>query len=328
MKEKIKNQRGFVQIPILTAIVVGILVVSGIGYFSVKQYQNYQVVKNEKEKIAQEVQQQKDSEVEKLKQEVEALKNKKPEIVTQTITKEIPAQSTEITVAELNKYITGVVKISCGSTSGSGTLAKSGANKYLVLTNRHVVNNLSTNTSCLVAVEDTDGNGLGGFMTGSTISSWNNLADVAVLDLRIWGKMPNLGEGFAITSIENLNYNISSLQSCPESMPVGSPVAIVGYPAYSEQQIIVGGVSMGATLSRIVSNGIISGYVTTDLYNGLPYKNYFISAKIDSGNSGGIAFSKNENGLCNLGIPTWLTVGNYETQGIVQNIRNVTMSSQ
>lgn len=322
-KKYFLEKKGFIQIPLLIGIIAGILVLGG-GYFGVKQYQNYQTKQIEKEKVAQETQKQKDLEVEKLRQEVEALKNKKPETITQTITKEIPAKNTEITVAEINKYITGVIKITCGNTSGSGTLAKSGVNKYLVLTNYHVVSNLSANTPCLVVVEDKNGNGLGGFMTGSTISSWNNQADVAVLDLRIWDKMPNLGEGFTSTPVENLNYNISSLQNCPEAMPVGSPVAIVGYPAYSEQQLMVGGVSMGTTLSRIVSNGIISGYDTTDLYNGSPYKNYFISAKIDSGNSGGIAFSKNENGLCNLGIPTWLTVGNYETQGIVQNIRNIT----
>lgn len=340
MENKTQSQNGFIQIPILIAIIVGLLAIGGAGYFGVKQYQNYQAnqiekekigqkVQLEKEKAAQEVQQQKDLEVEKLKQEVEALKNKKPETITQTITKEVPAQNTEITVAEINKYITGVVKISCGNTSGSGTLAKSGASKYLVLTNYHVVKNLSANTPCLVVIEDSSGNGLGFFMTGSTISSWNNSTDVAILDLKIWDKAPNLGEGYedyTPTPIGNLNYNISSLQNCPETMPVGSPVAIVGYPAFSEQELTAGGVSLGVQLSRIVSNGIISGYATTDLHSGLPYKNYFISAKIDSGNSGGIAFSKNENGLCDLGIPTWLTVGNYETQGIVQNIRNVIMT--
>lgn len=55
----------------------------------------------------------------------------------------------------------------------------------------------------------------------------------------------------------------------------------------------------------------------------MPYPNYFVSAKVDSGNSGGVAFSKDSNGLCVLGIPTWLTIGNFETQGLVQNIHNV-----
>ncbi|MDD4411786.1 MAG: trypsin-like peptidase domain-containing protein [Bacilli bacterium] len=318
-----QKQKGFIQTPLLIAIIVSVLVLGSAGYFGVKQYQNYQAEQIEKEKVVQEAQQKKDLEVEKLRQEVEALKNKKPETITQTITKEVPAKNTEITVAEINKYITGVVKISCGNTSGSGTLAKS-SNKYSVLTNYHVVKNLSANTPCLVVIEDTDGNGMGIFMTGSTILAWNDSTDVAVLDLKVYDKASNLGESFTSTPIGSLNYNISSLQNCPATMSVGSPVAIVGYPAFSEQELMIGGISMGVQLSRIVSNGIISGYANTDLQSGLPYKNYFISAKIDSGNSGGIAFSKNENGLCQLGIPTWLTVGNYETQGIVQNISNVT----
>ena len=32
-----KNQRGFIQIPILIAIIVGVLVVGGAGYVGVKQ---------------------------------------------------------------------------------------------------------------------------------------------------------------------------------------------------------------------------------------------------------------------------------------------------
>ncbi len=53
-----KNPKGFIQIPILIAIIVGILVLGGIGYFGVKQYQSSQ---RDKE-YAQ-------AEIEKLKQE-------------------------------------------------------------------------------------------------------------------------------------------------------------------------------------------------------------------------------------------------------------------
>jgi hypothetical protein len=48
MKEKIKNQKGFIQIPILIAIMAGVLVLGGGGYFSIKQYHNYQVANNKK----------------------------------------------------------------------------------------------------------------------------------------------------------------------------------------------------------------------------------------------------------------------------------------
>ena len=55
----------------------------------------------------------------------------------------------------------------------------------------------------------------------------------------------------------------------------------------------------------------------------LPDPNYFISNKIDHGNSGGIALSKYNDSLCVLGIPTWLNRGVSDNQGIVQNIKNV-----
>jgi len=64
--------------------------------------------------------------------------------------------------------------------------------------------------------------------------------------------------------------------------------------------------------------------VNNPYWGELPYQNYFVSAKIDSGNSGGIAISKTTSGnLCLLGVPTWVSVGNYETQGLVQNINNI-----
>ncbi|MBU6415530.1 hypothetical protein KGQ34_04820, partial [Patescibacteria group bacterium] len=77
--------------------------------------------------------------------------------------------------------------------------------------------------------------------------------------------------------------------------------------------------------SRISTNGIISGYDNSVILppQNLSNPNYYVSAKIDSGNSGGVAFSKDSNGLCVLGVPTWLSIGNYETQGIIQNIHNV-----
>ena len=77
--------------------------------------------------------------------------------------------------------------------------------------------------------------------------------------------------------------------------------------------------------NEITTNGTISGYDSSPQNDGLPYSNYYISATIDSGNSGGIAFSKDKNGLCLLGIPTWITTtGNYSNEGIVQNIDNIT----
>ena len=75
-----KNQRGFIQIPILIAIIVGVLVVGGAGYVGVKQYQSHQL-KNPYNEVARENNQSTStpelSEVEKLRQEVEQLKNQR-----------------------------------------------------------------------------------------------------------------------------------------------------------------------------------------------------------------------------------------------------------
>lgn len=56
----------------------------------------------------------------------------------------------------------------------------------------------------------------------------------------------------------------------------------------------------------------------------MPYVNYYTSAKVDAGNSGGIAMMEDDNHkLCILGVPTWISVGEYETEGIIQNIHNI-----
>src|SRR4030043_2346660 len=46
-------QKGFIQIPILIAIIAGLLVVGIFGYFGIKQYQNHQTGKEEKQQEVQ-----------------------------------------------------------------------------------------------------------------------------------------------------------------------------------------------------------------------------------------------------------------------------------
>lgn len=180
----------------------------------------------------------------------------------------------------------------------------------------------------------TEANNTGGgeyIIKTSDAKVWNNKTDVAVIklgyiDTKCIDATGNPVTCPEITSIENLNYKVFNLPLCEIEIPLGSPVAIVGYPAFSSTEFNAGGVQ-GNQKTRIVTTGIISGYDTNSagspLWRTFPYPDYFISAKMDSGDSGGMAFSKNGNGLCVLGIPTWLTLGNYETQGLVQNIHNV-----
>lgn len=49
-----KNQKGFIQIPLLIAIIAGVLVLGSGGYWGIQKYKNYQVRKIEQERITQE----------------------------------------------------------------------------------------------------------------------------------------------------------------------------------------------------------------------------------------------------------------------------------
>jgi hypothetical protein len=146
------------------------------------------------------------------------------------------------------------------------------------------------------------------------VYTFNENTDSAIL---------KIGESVSTTSVPvaNYNYSIPKLPSCKSLLPVGSPMVIIGYPAYAKRdaKITIDTIGTFNVIYRTVTNGIISGYDTSMAGDA----NYFVSAKIDNGNSGGMALAKDTNGLCLLGLPTWLSVGNYETQGLVQNITNI-----
>ena len=310
------NQKGFIQIPILIAIIVGVLFLGGGGYFGVKQYQNYQ---KQKKQIQQQAESQQKAfretqqEIDKLKIESEQSKNQQ-NILEQKINQEA-SKPKEITIqaSELAPYLTGVGEVECGNMEGTGSLWKFSMG-YFVLTNDHVIEKA---TNCTFTIQDSpnDTKHSGAWKLEIIDNSWNNITDISLLRLAILPAAIEIS-----TSIPNLNYLISSMPKCPTSMDIGSPMVIIGYPAYAEKTWSAGGTQS----FRTVTNGIISSHDTSVKYDdGLPYSNYFVSAKIDSGNSGGITFSKTSSGLCILGVPTWLTIGNYETQGLVQNIHNV-----
>ena len=104
---------------------------------------------------------------------------------------------------------------------------------------------------------------------------------------------------------------------------IGSQVVILGYPVFAQVKLSSAGGSL-ITSSPTVTEGLISGYSPTSQALGLPYFDYYTSAKIDSGNSGGIALMEENGQICGLGLPTWLSTGNYENIGIVHNFHNVT----
>ena len=220
---------------------------------------------------------------------------------------------------DISTYLTGVVAIHCGINdndwniwSGSGSLWNIDETFY-VLTNKHVIDKQG---SCYADVGQRGDEKIGGIYKLDTqnVSSWNTKTDIAILKI-MYIKPGSEGLGFA--KVQDLNYSISTIKLCATTMPVGSSVMIIGYPAFSVSS------SNQQTGFRTVTDGIISAHDTNTIADGLPYANYYVSAKMDGGNSGGVALSKDKDGLCLLGIPTWLSFGDYETQGMVQNIHNI-----
>jgi type II secretory pathway pseudopilin PulG len=314
-----KKQKGFIQIPILIAIIAGVLIISGVGYIGVRQYQSYQAKKieevkqsQEKERLSQANIKTQQEQLEKAQQEIETLKqkqteqeNKPPQIVVKETIKQINISSNDI-----DPYLTGVQSVSCYNSMGSGSLWFLDQT-YLILTNKHVVGL----GQCEMDFENKDRKTIGFYgLDTQRMYSKNQETDSAFIPIEL---DPSINPHVESAPLSMLNYKISSLKKCQTKMPIGSPVVLIGYPIYGRKIVDDSGGWVGY---KVTTDGIISGY--DDFLSG-KYGNYFVSAKIDSGNSGGIAFSKDENGLCVLGIPTWLTVGNYETQGIVQNIYNV-----
>lgn len=243
-------------------------------------------------------------------------------------TQPVTVLNSDIGAADIDPLLSGIVEIFCGTNDGyvqgSGSFWIMG-NSYVVLTNKHVVASTYSDGSCMVSVSNQQDKPFGSFKIFPNNSGTENYqSDFAILNLVAYGPYG--------PKITNLNYGISDLPRCRPNMPIGSPVAVIGYPAFAQtkgQPFNTQG-DMYEYDARTVTNGIISAYDVSysqgygaNTSSALPYQSYFISNRIDHGSSGGIALSKNNGNLCVLGIPTWLNPGVSDTQGIVQNIDNL-----
>jgi hypothetical protein len=219
--------------------------------------------------------------------------------------------------ADIARYLSGVGMIRCwkdpgnglpqiAGTEASGSLWKFGGG-HAVLTNKHAV--LNNANLCLFITEESLPLKLVPSYKSETVEN----VDAIAMQVVSYEEAPS-----SESVILGLNYNISSVPKCPQKMPLGQPVKVIGYPAFSK---IDGPGILHDQSPRTVTEGVISAHESNIYRAKTP--DYFISAKIDSGSSGGIALSIDQDKLCLLGIPTWLNVGEYETQGIVQNIHNV-----
>lgn len=265
MKTMIKIQKGFIKIPILIFIFVGLLLIIGGGYFGFIQYKNYQELK-----------------VEKLKKEIQALESER---LPQDI---------------INKIMPRVVSLLCinenGMSLGSGTIiaptyiTENGKKEWMVFTNLHVVlgNSKKGLVNCHIRIPQGEDYMPSGVIPVSIISPHNEYypdIDFAILTNR---------------EDTNKSFDDFPLPVCKkEQIEIGNPVMLFGYPGFG-----------GNTLT--VTDGIISGIVSTEY--GPIYKT---SAKIDSGNSGGIAINSKQK--CIVGIPTWAVEGDFEGMGFIQS---------
>lgn len=274
------NLRRFIKAPVLIGVIL-LFVFGGASYFGIKQYQNYQAEKVEKEKIAIEIQQQKDLEVEKLRQEIEALKNKEPQIIKQTIIKEAQLPKNDLP-SIIKQWRSKIAYIECnfGSNiqSGSGILATFGYGsnaKVYVITNRHVITEdfIYRPDFCRIAIPD-----------------FSKIITVMIEDFIISSQ----GYDWAALRINNPDKYLDNLggdyQVCDDQLSLGESIVILGYPG------------IGTETDITATEGIISGHEGDY---------YITSAKIEQGNSGGAAVFPKEN--CYIGIPTFAKVGAIES---------------
>ena len=302
-----KNREGFIQIPILITIVVSVLFLSGGGYLGVKKYQSYQSEKIEKQKITQaeeeakqksleEIQRQKDLEVDKLKKEVEALKNRKPQVIQQTIVKEMPTPKADNDLPSIiQEWRPRIAYIECilrdaSTISGSGLIAIFDGPFPQVLTNRHVIRDEYGNVPPGCVVKLPDNNEIFEIVKSNDIPV-SEIVDVGALNIR----NPN---------DQLINLVSSSVNYC-------FPLGYVGKAAIGEPIVILGYPYTGAKYDVTATEGIISGY---------DGDYYITSAKVEHGNSGGVAILVKDN--CYLGIPTYVKVGTSETLARILDVNS------
>jgi hypothetical protein len=162
-------------------------------------------------------------------------------------------------------------------------------NEPAVLTNKHVIlNNNSSPDLCTVKFFSTNN-----VISGSPTNSNENSTALYATDGTDWGFFVPYN---AITSKEIKNLAKKSFSVCSKDYPndilVGDNIAVIGYPA------------IGSQTSVTVTKGIISA---------IDNSYYITDAKIDHGNSGGIAILLKHN--CYLGISSAAVTGEIESLG-------------
>lgn len=247
------SQKGFIQIPILIAIIVGVVVVGGAGYVAVKQYQDQQtksVAQQSENPIIQNEQAtstptstQEISEIEKLRQEVEQPKKQQTSAPKQQVVSTAPKKRNVLSNAEIIKRVKpATVFIETTDGAGSGMIIS--VDGY-ILTNAHVVEGVST-----AKIKLSDGRA----QTALVIGRDENI-DLAILKIS--------GSDFPKVDLGNSDDVVQG----DEVFTLGYPFGLEGDVSFKE-----------GTISRKISDETTTYFET--------------SAEIHPGNSGGPLVNK------------------------------------
>ena len=239
------------------------------------------------------------TQIDALKKKVETLQNTKP----QTIIKEVPAPTppptpTPLSLADIIKqwrlravYIECTWRYTDGQiylqASGSGLAMQYSDGQISFVTNKHVLSDAQDYgpTQCLSKLPDDD-----------TIYTTTFENDKVSTDGSDWGLININDPDSHLKELVNTDFNY-----CTTEASIGDSVVILGYPSY------------GTGYSNITATeGIISGY---------DGQYYTTSAKIEHGNSGGLAIKEKDN--CYLGIPTAVVTGGFESLGRILDVKNI-----
>jgi len=301
-------------------LAVSVIILVSVSLLSYLVFLKFNIYLSEQQKKEQESQnlilaQQKELEgtkqqIENLRKETEekirseALKNQKAiatnkEILQKQITnsKEVPPEvPPNDLVSIIQEWRPRIAYIECifrdGSTiSGSGLVAIFGESYPQVITNKHVIRDGYGNVPPGCVVKFPDNNKIFEITNSNDIIISQQTADLDAGALNIRDSNNQLK-----------NLVSSSINYCfplgyTGKASVGEPIVILGYP-YT-----------GTKYDITATEGIISGYEGDY---------YITSAKVEHGNSGGIAILVKRN--CYLGIPTYVKIGESETLARILDI--------
>jgi hypothetical protein len=196
----------------------------------------------------------------------------------------------------VNQWEPYVVSLECRSyypnteelalqSNGSGLLTKWEGDSITVLTNKHVISDISSNenpvaNNCIVRFPQKDV-----FIVSNNISVLDGDFDWGIVTI-----------DFPSEYVKTLVKNPPLL--CTKNPILGDELVILGYPSIGDQKNVT------------VTEGIIAGFDS----------DYFItSAKVEKGNSGGAAVLLKDN--CYLGTPTFSRTGEIESLARILDVR-------